>query len=284
LLTFSPLLACAFSNTSPLIAWSSHSSNLIDGLPLDSKNSNILETILNNDFVCGHEAVVLVHQPGLHASDLSQLSKGSHIARSLSSASSSRQYAYTPASVSDEEPLEIAQSISQKCQARLVNMMAGQGGVELFSDEKSVVVVSMPGLAMITEGSQRKTTMAEHDSLLATTLDSLPFSNHVIIYTGSAHGHSKRQEDLSTPDRPVLDLTTASTSASSPSIAVAKNRGGILHHYQLLTPGLIMVLLVVLFIFLPVLYFGISALASIQSPLRIDVMPKGYNASERKNQ
>jgi len=163
-------------------------------------------------------------------------------------------------------------------------MMAGQGGVELSSDEKAVVVVSMPGLTMITEGSQRKNTMAEHDSLLASTLDSLPFSNRVIIYTGSAHGHSKRQEDLSTPNRPVLDFTSASTSASSPSIAVAKNKSGILHHYQLLTPGLIMVLLVVLFIFLPVLYFGISALASIQSPLRIDVMPKGYNASERKNQ
>lgn len=45
-------------------------------------------------------------------------------------------------------------------------MMAGQGGVELSSDEKSVVVVSMPGLAMITEGSQRKNTMAEHGTFL----------------------------------------------------------------------------------------------------------------------
>lgn len=119
------------------------------------------------------------------------------------------------------------------------------------------------------------------DVLLSTTLDSLPFSNRVIIYTGSAPILSKRQEDLATPDRPVLDL--ASSSASSLS-TMATNKSGILHRYQLLTPGLIMVLLIVLFIFLPILYFGISALASIQSPLRLDAMPKGYNASERKNQ
>lgn len=158
--------------------------------------------------------------------------------------------------------------------------MPGQGGVEFSSKEKSVVVVSMPGL-QLAPGTQRKSEMAEHDSLLASTLDSLP-SNRVIIYTGSAW---KRQEDLSAPERPVLDLASASASASAPSnTAKPKIKNGILHHYQLLTPGLIMVLLVVLFIFLPVLYFGISALASIQSPIRLDVMPKGYNANERKNQ
>ncbi|KAJ3881739.1 BIG/ATPase V1 complex, subunit S1 [Lentinula edodes] len=297
LLVFSPL-ALAFSNTAPLLAWSSHSSNFIDRLPSSSSSAsgvlnskNVFETMLMNDDVCDHEAVILVHQPGLHASDLRQLPKTSHIARSISAASSSRQYAYVPAmytSDEDEHHLEFAQSVSQKCHARLLNILAGQGGDVDFQagGQKSVVVVvNLPGV----EGSQSESRingMAEHDALLSTTLDALPFSNRVVIYTGTPPMHSKRQEDLniSAPARPVLDLTENEAASSSPSILAKKNKGGILHNYQLLTPGLIMVLLVVLFIFLPVLYFGISAMASIQSPLRLDSMPKGYNANERKNQ
>ncbi|KAJ3920444.1 hypothetical protein F5877DRAFT_38076 [Lentinula edodes] len=275
LLVFSPL-ALAFSNTAPLLAWSSHSSNFIDRLPSSPSSvsgtlhsKNVFETMLMNDDVCDHEAVILVHQPGLHVSDLRKLPKTSHIARSISAASSSRQYAYVPAmftSGENEHHLEFAQSVSQKCHARLINILAGQGGDVDFQTggQKSVVVVNLPGV----EGSQSESRingMVEHDALLSTTLDALPFSNLVVIYT-------------------VLDLTQNEAASSSPSILAKKNKGGILHNYQLLTPGLIMVLLVVLFIFLPVLYFGISAMASIQSPLRLDSMPKGYNANERKNQ
>jgi large-conductance mechanosensitive channel len=49
-----------------------------------------------------------------------------------------------------------------------------------------------------------------------------------------------------------------------------------------LTPGLIVTLLVSFFIIGPVVFLGISALASIQSPLRLD-LPKGYNAQTKKN-
>jgi hypothetical protein len=58
---------------------------------------------------------------------------------------------------------------------------------------------------------------------------------------------------------------------------------GILAHYQLLTPGLILSLLVIFFILVPLIFFGISALASIQPPLRMEA-PKGYSALDKKNQ
>ncbi|KAJ3769971.1 BIG/ATPase V1 complex, subunit S1 [Lentinula raphanica] len=283
LLACSPL-ALAFSNTAPLIAWSSHSSNLIDRLPSASDilhSKNLFETLLLNDDVCDHEAVVLIHQPGLHASDLRQLPKTSHIARSISSAPSSRQYAYVPASSSsasseEERVSSFAQSVSEKCHSKLLNVLPGQrtGSVD---SEKSVVIVNMPAM-----GTERGSVIAEYDALLSITLESLPSSNHVVIYTGTPPMHAKRQEILSTADRPVLDLSE--DHSPSPSMLAKSNKGGILHKYQLLTPGLIMVLLVVLFIFVPVLYFGISAMASIQSPLRLESMPKGYNAAERKNQ
>ncbi|KAK7436616.1 hypothetical protein VKT23_002708 [Stygiomarasmius scandens] len=278
LLSLSPL-ALAFSNTLPLVAWSSHSSSILDRLPSSAANTHsvqLLETILLNDDVCEHEAVVLIDQPGLHASDLRSLPSHSHIARSLSSAPSSREFPYVslplPATPVDSFSLSaVAEAVSEKCGSRLVNMMLGQGGVSFSSDEKSIILLSMPELEL---GTGRKGRVAEHDTLLSTTLSSLPFTNHLTIFTGSPIGLSKRQESS------VLGSALSNSSAA----AAPQKKSGILHNYQLLTPALITTLLVVVFLFLPILYFGISALGSIQNPIRLEVQPKGYNAAERKNQ
>ena len=82
-------------------------------------------------------------------------------------------------------------------------------------------------------------------------------------------------------DGPALEFAAAPNSAS-PSKAAAPT-DGILKKYQLLTPGLIISLFVALFILVPVVFMGISSLASIQSPVRLDA-PKGFNAAEKKNQ
>ena len=65
--------------------------------------------------------------------------------------------------------------------------------------------------------------------------------------------------------------------------AFASPSGGILARYQLLTPGLILALAVGFFVLVPIALMGISALAGIQSPLQGEA-PKGYIASEKKNQ
>ena len=70
---------------------------------------------------------------------------------------------------------------------------------------------------------------------------------------------------------------------SNPSAAVAPADGSILQRYQLLTPALILTLLLVFFVMIPLLVLGLTALASIQSPLRTEA-PKGYGAHERKVQ
>jgi len=74
----------------------------------------------------------------------------------------------------------------------------------------------------------------KHDALLSTELAALAatFPNHLIIYTGSlSPSFAKR----AAPIIGTLHNGTAST-------------GGILAHYQLLTPGLITTLLVTLFV------------------------------------
>lgn len=59
--------------------------------------------------------------------------------------------------------------------------------------------------------------------------------------------------------------------------------GGILKRYQLLTPGLILTLIVVFFVFVPIIVLGVNALAGIQSPIRAEA-PRSFSAKDKKNQ
>ena len=125
------------------------------------------------------------------------------------------------------------------------------------------------------------------ERLLAIELESLAaeFPDHLIIYTGSPlfSAFSKRQA-VEIPDRPILDISSQPLTFSASAAAnTTLPSGGILKRYQILTPGLITILLVVLFVFVPVLLVGMNALASIQNPVRTDVS-KSFNAQERKNQ
>jgi|SRR5882762_8095027 hypothetical protein len=91
-LTFAALipLVLGFSDTQPLVAWSSHRyfpadigqfpqaklsrrSNILDLLPSQLTTSalsvSLLDTILHHDDICDHDAIVLVEQPGVSADD-----------------------------------------------------------------------------------------------------------------------------------------------------------------------------------------------------------------------
>ncbi|PPQ71232.1 hypothetical protein CVT25_004538 [Psilocybe cyanescens] len=275
-------IALAYSNTVPVVAWSSYSSYALDSLPaqLDSTSHSVslLESILSSEDICSHEAIVLVNQPGLHASDLRTLSPSTHIARSIVSAPSSRQYPYLPSHSEHEYGLpSIAQTVSAKCGSRFLQYTPGQDKVSLQPSSKHVLCINMPHLDK--SGQARKSTMAQHEILLEHELSSLAsvFPNHLIIFSGSPLvSHSKRQ----VPDRPILDLSASDSFAPTNTTLPA---GGILKKYQLLTPGLITALLIAFFVLVPAVMMGMTALASIQNPIRSDVS-KSFNAQERKNQ
>ncbi|KAF8876249.1 hypothetical protein BD779DRAFT_1560949 [Infundibulicybe gibba] len=275
-------LVVGYKDTSPVVAWSSHHSNLLDGL-VPSANP-VVQDILYSKDICEHDAVVLVEHPGLHASDLRALSPHSHLARSLSSSPSARQFPYVPHGSAEEDQTIsfFAAQVASKCGAHLLDFTAGQGGLSPQHDSKHVVSLNMPALEY--SGQDRKTAMVEHDSLLATELAALAalFPHHLIIYTGAPLPFSKRQApDLAPPARPVLDLSPGhAPSAAANSTLPA---GGILKRYQLLTPGLITVFLITFLVLIPILMLGINALASIQSPVRVEP-PKGYSELMKKTQ
>jgi predicted secreted protein len=103
------------------------------------------------------------------------------------------------------------------------------------------------------------------EARLSTELEKIEraYPRHLVILAGS-----RRQDDDSPAPAP--------PSPSAPT-------GGILARYQLLTPALITGLLLAFFVLVPIVLFAVSALASIQSPLRVQP-PKGYSAEEKKNQ
>ena len=121
---------------------------------------------------------------------------------------------------------------------------------------------------------------AAAESTLASELDKVAntFSKHMVVYTGWNPLLQSRQES---EDAPALEFI-APASPASPSKAAASD-DGILKRYQLLTPGLIISLFVALFVLIPIVFLGITSLASIQSPVRLDA-PKGFSAAEKKNQ
>ncbi|KAF7350888.1 hypothetical protein MSAN_01650900 [Mycena sanguinolenta] len=258
-------LALAFSGTSPIISWSSHSSSTLDALPSKVSDSySLLDALLSSSDICAHDAVVLIDQPELHASDLRNLPSNTHLVRSLSSSPSSRQFPYVPNSATIDMPT-LLESAATRCESKFVSYTAGQGGTSLSSGAKHVVSLSLPPLSGLAQ--ERKDAMLKHDSLLSTELAALAatFPNHLIIYTGSSSPSFARRQ------APITGSIANSTA------------GGILAHYQLLTPGIIVSLLITLFVLLPIVMFGIQALASIQSPLRNEI-PKGFDAVEKKHQ
>ncbi|KAF7294055.1 hypothetical protein MKEN_01451900 [Mycena kentingensis (nom. inval.)] len=273
LLSLAALLpaALAFSNTFPVLSWSSESSALLDSLP--PKFS--LNTLLSSSNLCGHDAVVFIDQPALLASDLRTLPSNTHLARSLASAPSSRQLPYVPSSPGiDASVTDLLEAAATRCSSKLVSYAAGEAAA-LSAKAKHLVSLTMPALEGLAK--ERKDALLKHDEILSAELARIAalFPHHLVIYTSSPASLSKR----GSPSPAQVNLRAAPSTSGKPN----SNKGGVLARYQLLTPGLITALLVTLFVLIPILMVGINALSSIQSPLRVEA-PKGFDAVEKKNQ
>ncbi|KAH9037644.1 hypothetical protein EDB85DRAFT_590681 [Lactarius pseudohatsudake] len=257
--------ALAFSGTNPVVAWSSHRSDAVtrpSAVLLSSGSPHWDDVFVQmfGDGLCEFDAVVLVDQPGLHASDLRFLSPESFVATRLQDSPSSSQLPYVRFPHQGNSLQDLADRVTQHCGAQRLSFPVGEGPEDLESDGKHVLSLSMPE---ITENAgARRDFVAEHEARLASELERIErtFPRHVVVFAGS-----RRQDD------------------SAPEPAPSHPAGGILARYQLLTPALISALLLTFFVLIPIVLFGVSALASIQSPLHVNA-PKGYSADEKKNQ
>jgi len=193
--------------------------------------------------------------------------------KALASSAASKTYPYSTASESAAGALIPA--LTAQCGSRLVRGSV-DGLMVLDGAQKSVVVIDMPALTQ--EGARRTAAM---DAAAGALFDELAhvaavFPAHLVVYAGQP--------------LPTLRTADSARQLANPPFGHAQQNttlahGGILKRYQLLTPALITSLLVVFFVFLPVLYVGISSLAAIQSPVKLDNFGmKTFDATQRKNQ
>lgn len=134
--------------------------------------------------------------------------------------------------------------------------------------------------------------MLNSGDLLVSHLAARP--SHLVLLWGTPSSTSqlnlKRQapDSISVPfNNPFFSDSSNKETISTINQHSASNnttyRGtGILAHYQLLTPGLLTALIITFGIFIPLLFFGISALASIRAPVWIDPGNKGVS-TDKKN-
>ena len=112
---------------------------------------------------------------------------------------------------------------------------------------------------------------------------SLP--SHLVVYIGS-HPFTKRQhndtEPNEIPSRPAFQSSAKFDVPAFAPVNITLATGSLFQRCRFFTPGLITALLIVFGLLVPLLMVGIYALASIQSPLRMDA-PKGPSL-EKKDQ
>lgn len=243
----------------------------------------LLNDILSHPEACEHDAILLVDQPGVHASDFRTMARDSTVAKRVSSSPSSIQYPYVSAADAFDMHA-IAQAVSAQCDARLLKVSEHEE-LSFVEGVKHVISMVLPDIELHQGG--RKECMKESDASFSSMLESITsaFPKHLVIYTGSAPSQrlTRRQYDSEEEDAYTSPFAELGETVNVTTTAFAPPQGGILKRYQLLTPGLITSLLVVFFVLIPVMMFGIKTLSSIQSPIRLDA-PKGFNAQTKKQQ
>ncbi|KAG8753438.1 hypothetical protein FRC12_011543 [Ceratobasidium sp. 428] len=266
--------ANAFYDTIPVSVWSNSRSpsviqTLKNHLPEVPSQSQILNALMSTDEMCLLDAVVIIGQPGLHASHLASLSSDSHLRSRFKESASKVHFPYVPISGSADVS-SLADDVAAFCQSISTKWSPRR---TIDRQNKYVLHLELP------EAKERF--WSAHDATLETNLADIAstFDSYAIFFTG-----------MNSPEAVVLKRQQPN-SLSSPNFGnnpvhafanVTEPTGGILARYQLLTPGLLTALLIAFGLLIPLLMIGINALASIQNPIRTEA-PKGPSL-EKKNQ
>jgi len=274
-------LARAFSDSSPLIAWSSSPSSTFSTITVERQlvvqSGDVLD-VLSGD-ICDYDAVIVVEQAGLHASDLRTLSPNSYMAKQLHSAPTSLHVPY----ITPPFTPGFGRGLASLCQSKEVEVLLGQNIESLPISGKQFFLIELPELEAV--GQERREEMSQAEEKLSLLLTELEesFPSHFVIITGTTSSSSNNMKRLVA--RSQAKVPAAFKSPRSPTFSSGVKplpSTGIFHRYQLLTPGLITTIGITFLLIMPLMLMVISAVAGIKSPLRSE----GFKQSgqDKKNQ
>ncbi|GJJ07791.1 hypothetical protein Clacol_001996 [Clathrus columnatus] len=278
------LVAAAYQDTVPIVAWSSKSSHDLSAVSSRpnpySSPADLFHQLLQDNDICNFDVVIIADQPGLSAADLRT---SSYLATQLSTATSSLQIPYLPSS-SDNEPKafeSFKEGIVEKCgsERKEIPLSSRSGSRSLFIDGlKQVLGINMPPLDTL-DGKQRRDIFMQSQSQLENAIkeQTASFSSHLVIYTSSHSARSELDKVESLHSLPIHADVAEAINSTLPT-------GSLFQRYQFFTPALLAGFFVGFIILLPILMLGVYAIASIQTPSRMDSVGSRTVSLDKKNQ
>jgi len=226
-------------------------------------------SLLAND-LCSFDVVVVVYQPGLTLDDLYAIPSSSPLSSRFQNAPW-KQFSERTLNV---EYSDLLKSIQDTCgqDQDLVEFHPSeiQGAMVAVSEFSRPSIISFPLPELTEEGGARKEVMSSIASELADDLQVVEdvFASHLVMFAGSLPCSLPKRSLGTTADSPFFSRQVPPANPTHGNSSLPQ--GGILKRYQLLTPGLLTSLFIILLVFLPILLVGISALSSIKVPQRTD--------------
>ncbi|CAG8396359.1 unnamed protein product [Penicillium salamii] len=222
----------AFRDTSPFFLAST--SEILTNSAYIQTGASVLESLDSSLSTCPSDYYVVVYQPGAHASDFSTRKSAPRLGAKMLGKDSSIRSKMSVSEVSGlVEPKEVKNILETKCKAKTTTINGSYG---FLSDVVDRLPSSKYTILYITSPRE----FPETDSVIYETSEG--------SYQDALHMEMKR------------DFSASGSSSSSSNKSTS-----LFEEYQYFTPGIFMGLMAT-FLFLIILYIGISALSSLQIP------------------
>lgn len=241
--------ALAFKDSSPFLFLSSNKQlDLASQNEITLTTNNAYQTINKALDNCPADAYILVHQPGIHSTDL----KPSTVPFLLKSADSAETKLEKADLFHSNKELEenqqgLISNLKNQCNAQVINVDSETGAFETYIDTKPRIISIQFEPLSANEGD-RKEEIQNNDGILQSVVASLPSPNYVLVYTSTPHDHllNKNQKKAKHTGEPIdVDEPTVSGAAlgdNSGNFTLAGD--SLFENYSFFSPGIFMGLIV----------------------------------------
>ncbi|KAI1320490.1 hypothetical protein EDD11_000875 [Mortierella claussenii] len=232
----------AIEKTSPFLAWSPQEFTSVKELDTQVISVQNLQRGIHDLVDCSHKAILVVDEPELHASDLGQHGRD-RLKNQVQGAESSLQIPFVDGAVDLEK---LAQNLSQKCQASLID-----------ADEDKDAVRSLDGASVIYK-KLSSDSVDENDRALDVIIKEIRNKVHndfLVLYSSSQ-----------TKEFPTKHRLNA---RQLPGDSAPAKQAGVFHNYTFFSQGIFMGLLIAVIV-IPIAFIGIFWNLSVQQPQRFE--------------
>ncbi|KAE8348643.1 BIG/ATPase V1 complex, subunit S1 [Aspergillus coremiiformis] len=283
LLALGAATASAFTDTSPFFLAST--SEILSTSSQLKTAPSLLKDLSLKLSSCPSDYYVIASQPGVHSTDFLTRKSAPRLGAKMTGKDKAIRSTQTVNEVFGVlEAKEIRSIIEKECGAQTTVIDGASGSYPSdLGAEPRVLFIDFPVLPL---GKERAQQLSANDGLLSDILERIPSSKkYTVLYVTSPReleeSDSAIYQSEADPYQDPVHMDLKRNYAAHGRRAEPASNKSLFQEYQYLTPGLFMGLMAS-FIFLAILYVGLSALASLQVPYA--AFEKDTAASVQKKQ